>query len=170
MGREYLVRRNGRTIPCKAFHDRRLGYFAVARAAFCLIAARTLFYLRMALGKRVALQCWFNRFNPDASAERQSMLAPSQETNARYLRTVMTVTLCAIAAVVAVSTRYSRAAVPPQAPKPGQLTSAGAPQSPQIISAESNVVNVDVVVTDEDGRVLNALKKENFRRTGTPRA
>jgi VWFA-related protein len=35
-------------------------------------------------------------------------------------------------------------------------------QTPRI-SIESSIVNADVLVTDQDGRVLNDLKKENFR-------
>ena len=31
------------------------------------------------------------------------------------------------------------------------------------IAVESNLVNVDVVVTDQDGNILTGLKKENFR-------
>lgn len=47
----------------------------------------------------------------------------------------------------------------------------GNQQTPAIHS-EANTVNLDVVVTDEDGRVLNALKKENFRvlDNGRPQA
>lgn len=36
-------------------------------------------------------------------------------------------------------------------------------QQTPTIHSEANAVNLDVVVTDEDGRVLKALKKENFR-------
>lgn len=47
----------------------------------------------------------------------------------------------------------------PQAPS-GQ----GAQKSPKpVISAETTLVNLDVLVTDEDGIVLGGLKKENFR-------
>ena len=62
-------------------------------------------------------------------------------------------------------------APPPQAPaqpteKPQDQN---APQQPQpgqpgySVSVESNLVNVDAVVTDQDGNVLTGLKKENFR-------
>ncbi len=45
-----------------------------------------------------------------------------------------------------------------QSPKAGQ---APAPQSS--IAVESNVVNIDAVVTDQEGDILTNLKKENFR-------
>src|SRR5579863_3477391 len=80
----------------------------------------------------------------------------------RYFRTVIAVALFASATVLAAWTGTSRGATPPQEPTPGQSRSPGENQK-GVISTESNVVNVDVVVTDQDGRVLNALKKENFR-------
>jgi VWFA-related protein len=46
---------------------------------------------------------------------------------------------------------------PPQAGK----SQAAAPQV--AIAVESNVVNIDAVVTDQDGDILTNLKKENFR-------
>lgn len=68
-------------------------------------------------------------------------------------------------------------ALPQQAP-PGPQTSAppsrqtegqtppatGQPTGPEsVISVESALVNLDVLVTDQEGRVLGGLKKENFR-------
>ena len=45
-----------------------------------------------------------------------------------------------------------------QSPQAGQ-----APPPPASIAVESNVVNIDAVVTDQDGDLLTNLKKENFR-------
>lgn len=81
----------------------------------------------------------------------------------RYLRTVATLTLGASAAVAGVWIGGSRAATPAQPPAQSQSRLSGRQQAAQIISAESDAVNLDVVVTDEDGRVLKALKKDNFR-------
>jgi len=55
-----------------------------------------------------------------------------------------------------------------EAPKPPtgqqQPPQAGQSQAPQVtIAVESNVVNVDAVVTDQDGGIVQGLKKENFR-------
>ena len=58
-------------------------------------------------------------------------------------------------------------AAPPKTPSgqqqqpPSQSPAPAAPQSS--ISVESNLVNVDVVVTDQDGDVLTGLTKNNFR-------
>ncbi len=54
----------------------------------------------------------------------------------------------------------------PPTPPSGQQqqqkqSQAPAPQSQ--ISVESNLVNIDAVVTDQDGNILTGLKKENFR-------
>jgi VWFA-related protein len=47
-----------------------------------------------------------------------------------------------------------------QPPQAGQSQAA----APQVsIAVESNVVNIDAVVTDQDGNILTNLKKENFR-------
>jgi VWFA-related protein len=47
-----------------------------------------------------------------------------------------------------------------QPPQAGQSQAA----APQVsIAVESNVVNIDAVVTDQDGDILTNLKKENFR-------
>jgi VWFA-related protein len=57
-------------------------------------------------------------------------------------------------------------ATPPQPTGQQQPPQAGQPQSqaPQTsIAVESNVVNIDAVVTDQDGDILTNLKKENFR-------
>ena len=56
----------------------------------------------------------------------------------------------------------------PEPPKPptGQQNGPQAPaqQAPQVaIAVESNVVNVDAVVTDNAGNIVTGLKKENFR-------
>jgi VWFA-related protein len=60
----------------------------------------------------------------------------------------------------------------PQAPPPGQpkgteTAPAPAPATQEkpgyAIAVETALVNFDVLVTDEDGRVLSGLKKENFR-------
>ncbi len=49
---------------------------------------------------------------------------------------------------------------PPQAQAPKQQT----PPAPEAsISVQSNVVNLDVVVTDQDGDILTNLQKQNFR-------
>lgn len=63
------------------------------------------------------------------------------------------------------------AAPPTQQPAPPKPPSGqqqgGQPQQappPQVaISVEANVVNVDAVVTDQDGNIITDLKKENFR-------
>ena len=62
---------------------------------------------------------------------------------------------------------------PPQQPEPvkppvgtpgGQAPAQQAPPPPQIaISVQSNLVNVDAVVTDQDGNLVTGLKRENFR-------
>src|ERR1700733_6211236 len=57
-------------------------------------------------------------------------------------------------------------ATPPQPTGQQQPSQAGQPQSqaPQTsIAVESNVVNIDAVVTDQEGDILTNLKKENFR-------
>jgi VWFA-related protein len=56
----------------------------------------------------------------------------------------------------------------PAPPAPGQsqgkAPAAQAPPPPQVaISVQSNIVNVDAVVTDHDGNIVTGLKKENFR-------
>lgn len=59
-------------------------------------------------------------------------------------------------------------APPPQPAPPQQAPQQGQDQSGQpgfAISLTVPVVNVDVVVTDNDGNYLNGLKKENFRIT-----
>jgi VWFA-related protein len=57
---------------------------------------------------------------------------------------------------------------PPQAPaqpeqKPQDQNAPQPGQPGYSVSVESNLVNVDAVVTDQDGNVLTGLKKENFR-------
>jgi VWFA-related protein len=61
-------------------------------------------------------------------------------------------------------TQQPAAPAPPtgqqQSPQAGQVQS----QAPQTsIAVESNVVNIDAVVTDQEGDILANLKKENFR-------
>lgn len=58
----------------------------------------------------------------------------------------------------------------PEAPKPPtgqqqpQVSQQGQANAPRAeISVESTIVNVDAVVTDNDGNVVTGLKKENFR-------
>jgi VWFA-related protein len=74
-------------------------------------------------------------------------------------------------------TAWARQQEGPQKPAPAQQPSTAPPptgqqQSPQSgqapapqvsIAVESNVVNIDAVVTDQDGDILTNLKKENFR-------
>jgi VWFA-related protein len=62
----------------------------------------------------------------------------------------------------------NREPAPPAAPVPGQsqgqAPASQQPPQPQIaISVQSNIVNVDAVVTDQDGNLVTGLKKENFR-------
>ena len=57
-------------------------------------------------------------------------------------------------------------AAPPQPSGQQQPSSAGQAQSqaPQVaISVQSNVVNIDAVVTDQDGNIITGSKKANFR-------
>ena len=56
------------------------------------------------------------------------------------------------------NTDYRRARKQPSAPTDGQQN-----RPPYTIAVESNLVVLDVLVTDEDGNVLAGLKKENFR-------
>lgn len=55
--------------------------------------------------------------------------------------------------------------VPPQPPAGNQRSEKSQEQpKPQVtISVESTLVNIDAVVTDQDGNILSGLKKENFR-------
>ena len=62
---------------------------------------------------------------------------------------------------------------PPQQPEPVKPPTSsapsGQPQRPQepppqvAISVQSNLVNVDAIVTDQDGNLVTGLKRENFR-------
>jgi VWFA-related protein len=56
---------------------------------------------------------------------------------------------------------------PPQAPAQPEPQKPGQPRDQQTpgysISVESNLVNVDAVVTDNDGNILTGLKRDNFR-------
>src|ERR1700749_2287406 len=61
-------------------------------------------------------------------------------------------------------------ATPPQQPEPTKPPTghqngpqAQAPAPHVAIAVESNVVNIDAVVTDHDGNIVAGLKKENFR-------
>jgi VWFA-related protein len=54
----------------------------------------------------------------------------------------------------------------PPTPPSGQQQQQKQPQTPATqsqISVESNLVNIDAVVTDQDGDILTNLKRENFR-------
>jgi VWFA-related protein len=68
--------------------------------------------------------------------------------------------------VIPVSRAQQRIELAPQTPGRRELqtpsTQAEQKREPAI-SVETAVVNVDVLVTDQDGRVLSGLKKENFR-------
>ncbi len=53
---------------------------------------------------------------------------------------------------------------PPKPPTGQQQNPKPSQQAPQVaIAVESNLVNIDAVVTDEDGNLLTGLKRENFR-------
>ncbi len=66
---------------------------------------------------------------------------------------------------VAVSEPRSRAARSSSArANAGKAPANQAPPPPQVaISVQSNIVDVDAVVTDHDGNIVTGLKKENFR-------
>jgi VWFA-related protein len=60
----------------------------------------------------------------------------------------------------------NRAPAQPAPPAPGQTqgqTPTPAPPPQVAIAVQSNIVNVDAVVTDQDGNIVTGLKKENFR-------
>lgn len=61
----------------------------------------------------------------------------------------------------------SGGAEPSQQVPPPTIPSPGTPQS--AISVETTLVNLDVLVTDEDGRILSGLKQGNFRLTDNGR-
>ena len=52
---------------------------------------------------------------------------------------------------------------PPSGAQPNQNQQPQQPPPQVSISTQSNLVNVDVVVTDQDGDVVTGLKRENFR-------
>ena len=62
---------------------------------------------------------------------------------------------------------------PPQQPEPVKPPTSSAPSGPAqrpqepppqvAISVQSNLVNVDAIVTDQDGNLVTGLKRENFR-------
>lgn len=52
---------------------------------------------------------------------------------------------------------------PPSGQQQGQPSPAQQKQPEVAITVESNLVNVDAVVTDQDGNILGGLTKENFR-------
>jgi len=84
--------------------------------------------------------------------------------------------ICVIASVLVAGAVVARAPSARIAHDRGasQEQPAGAPGTAQgpAIRSESDVVHLDVLVTDQDGRVLKALKKENFRvlDNGQPQA
>src|SRR5215831_3171555 len=52
----------------------------------------------------------------------------------------------------------------PPSTAPGEPGPQKQPEPPQVsISVQSNLVNVDAVVTDQDGNLVTGLKRENFR-------
>lgn len=58
----------------------------------------------------------------------------------------------------------SQPAPPAPGQTQGQTPKSPAPAAPQVaISVQSTIVNVDAVVTDQDGNIVSGLKKENFR-------
>src|SRR5579862_2432002 len=80
---------------------------------------------------------------------------------------VLTVVAAAILSVGA-SAAQAQAQPGPLPPSPTHKTSQAPPPSQQKvpepkISVEAALVNMDVLVTDEDGVVLPGLKQENFR-------
>ena len=94
-----------------------------------------------------------------------------------WFRTVLTVALVALAAASgaapkAVAQQEGPQAPAPQQPEPTKPPTGGPGQQPpppqapppQVsISVQSNLVNVDAVVTDQDGNLVTGLKRENFR-------
>lgn len=95
-----------------------------------------------------------------------------------WFRAILSGVLVALLGIPASSITYGRqnegpqSAPPQEQPAPPKTPSgqqqppsqAPAPAAPQSsISVESNLVNVDVVVTDQDGDVLTGLTKNNFR-------
>ena len=52
---------------------------------------------------------------------------------------------------------------PTKPPEPGQQQQKQPPPPPVSITVQSNLVNVDTVVTDQDGNLVTGLKRENFR-------
>jgi VWFA-related protein len=52
---------------------------------------------------------------------------------------------------------------PPTGQPPGHAQQAPAPSTQAAIAVESNLVDVDAVVTDQDGNLVTGLKRENFR-------
>lgn len=52
---------------------------------------------------------------------------------------------------------------PPTGQTPGRAPQQPVPSSQAAISVESNLVDVDAVVTDQDGNLVTGLKRENFR-------
>ena len=75
--------------------------------------------------------------------------------------------LIALTLAIVIAPRGMRAAPqsqpPPPPPPPAQQQSQQAPQGNYQISVSAQLVNVDTVVTDNDGNFLPGLKKENFR-------
>jgi hypothetical protein len=54
-------------------------------------------------------------------------------------------------------------AIPSPSPARSRLSPGQNERTKPVISTEAPVVNLDVLVTDEDGLFLGGLKKENFR-------
>ena len=75
-------------------------------------------------------------------------------------------------------TAFARQQQGPQAPAPAETepatppssqkkspTQSGPPSSQSEITVQSNLVNIDAVVTDKDGNIVTGLKRENFKVT-----
>jgi VWFA-related protein len=93
---------------------------------------------------------------------------------------LLTVLIATLAVPPAAVRAYARQQEGPTKPAPAQQPGAAPPQpagqqqpaqagqsqqqAPQVaITVQSNVVNVDAVVTDQDGNIITGLKKDNFR-------
>src|SRR5277367_5000488 len=104
-------------------------------------------------------------------------LSTSRNEGSRQLKTWIRVVLLGILiAALGVPpgslTSYARQQEGPVKPAPTQPTGqqqpaqAGQPQAqaPQVsIAVQSNVVNIDAVVTDQNGDIITGLQKQNFR-------
>ncbi len=92
-------------------------------------------------------------------------------------RVVLAVALIAVIGIqpwrVSAQNNGPQQSAPPQSPEPVKPPTSSAPRGqpqrqqqppPQVaISVQSNLVNVDAIVTDQDGNPVTGLKRENFR-------